>query len=109
MDRQVEIASGGGMKLRKLGIGVVTTAVFAAGLWAGVGSAGWFSAEATIGLTSGLSASKEVPKPTGVNAGARGTFTAGLVRKGRGGTLSWRLTFRGLTGRAAAAHVHLGR
>jgi CHRD domain len=100
------------MKLRKLGIGVITTAVFAAGLWAGIGSAGWLGAEAdaqAIGLKSTLGAAKEVPKPTGVRAGAGGTFAAGLTRQGARGTLTWKLTFRNLTGRAAAAHVHLGK
>lgn len=98
------------MNLRRLGIGVVAVAVFATGLWSGIGSAGWLSADAnTVALTSTLGAAKEVPKPTGVRANAGGTFTAGLVRKGTGGTLSWRLTFRRLTGKAAAAHVHLAK
>jgi hypothetical protein len=98
------------MNLRKLGIGAATAAVFAAGLWSGVGTAGWLGADAqTVGLTAGLGAAKEVPKPTGVGGGARGSFSAGLTRKGSGGTLSWRLTFRGLTGRASAAHIHLAK
>jgi len=98
------------MKTRKLGIGVGTIAVFALGLWSGIGSAGWLNAEATpIALKSALSAGKEVPKPTGVRANAGGTFAGGLTRKGKAGTLAWRLTFRGLTGRALSAHVHLGK
>ncbi|MBA2641514.1 MAG: CHRD domain-containing protein [Actinobacteria bacterium] len=60
-------------------------------------------------MTATASAAKEVPRPTGVSARARGIFNAGLTRRGTGGTLSWRLTFRGLTGKAAAAHVHLGK
>lgn len=95
------------MNLRMLGIGAVTAAVFATGLWSGIGSAGWLSADAqAIGLTAALGAAKEVPKPTGVRANAGGTFAAGLVRQGTGGTLSWRMTFRGLTGKAVAAHIH---
>jgi CHRD domain len=98
------------MHLRMLGIGAATAAVFAAGLWSGIGSAGWLSADADpVGLTATLSAAKEVPKPTGVRGGAGGSFTAGLTRKGTGGTLSWRLTFHGLTGSASAAHVHLAK
>ena len=31
------------------------------------------------------------------------------VRSGAGGTLSWRLTFQALSGKAGAAHVHLGK
>lgn len=98
------------MNLRTLGIGAVTAAVFATGLWSGIGSAGWLSADAqAIGLTAALGAAKEVPRPTGVSANAGGTFAAGLTRKGTGGTLSWRLTFRSLTGKAAAAHIHLAK
>jgi hypothetical protein len=97
------------MSLRKLGIGVVTAAVFATGLWSGIGSAGWLSTDQAVGLTATLGAAKEVPKPVGVSANARGTFAAGLTRKGTGGTLSWRLTFRGLTGKATAAHIHLAK
>ena len=97
------------MILRKLGIGVITTALFAAGLWSGIGSAGWLGTNAVTGLTATLVAGKEVPKPTGVKASAGGTFSGGLTRKGTGGTLAWKLTFHGLTGKATAAHVHLGR
>jgi hypothetical protein len=94
------------MKLRTIGGGIATTAVFAAGLWVGIATAGWDADAQAVGLTASLSAAKEVPKPTGVGGNARGTFTAGLTRKGSGGTLSWRLTFRGLTGAAGAAHIH---
>lgn len=98
------------MNVKRLGIGVVAVAVLATGLWSGIGSAGWLGTNAkAVALTSTLGAAKEVPKPTGVSANARGTFTAGLTRTGARGTLSWRLTFGGLTGKAAAAHVHLGK
>lgn len=98
------------MNLSRLGIGVVAVAVFATGLWSGIGSAGWLSTNAkAVGLTATLGAAKEVPKPKGVRATAGGSFAAGLTRKGTGGTLSWRLAFHGLTGKAASAHVHLAR
>lgn len=97
------------MKLRKLGIGAATAAVFAAGLGAGIGTAGWGGETQAVGLTAALAAAKEVPKPTGVRANAGGTFSAGLTRKGAGGTLAWRLTFRNLTGRAGSAHIHLAK
>ena len=84
--------------------------VFAAGLWAGVGGAGQGVASATtLGLTAQLNATQEVPKPKGVPAAARGSFSAGLVRSGTGGKISWRLTFQGLSGRAVASHIHLGK
>ena len=98
------------MSARRLGIALVTITVFAAGLWSGIGSAGWLSASADpIALTSALSAGREVPKPAGVPANAGGSFAGGLTRRGKAGSLAWRLTYRALTGRAMAAHIHLGR
>jgi hypothetical protein len=46
---------------------------------------------------------------TGTKRGARGRFDATVTETETGATLAWRLTFRGLTGTARAAHVHLGR
>jgi hypothetical protein len=98
------------MNLRRLGMGVVAVAVFTTGLWSGIGSAGWLGADANaIALTATLGAAKEVPKPEGVRPQAGGTFAGGLTRQGAAGTLSWRITFRSLTGKAAAAHIHLAR
>ena len=100
------------MNARRLGIGAVTVAVFVAGLWSGIGSAGWLSTDsqkAAVGLRATLGAVKEVPRPKGVNADAGGSFAGGLTRKGAGGSLTWRLTFRGLTGKATAAHIHLAK
>jgi hypothetical protein len=94
------------MKRRRIGGVIATTAVFAAGLWVGIAAAGWGADAQAVGLTAALAPGKEVPRPTGVSGNARGTFSAGLTRKGSGGTLSWRLTFRGLTGPAMAAHIH---
>ena len=59
-------------------------------------------------LSGTLGASQEVPKPTGVKAGAAGTFTSTLTEGTNGGTLAWKLTFKNLTGKAVAAHVHVG-
>jgi hypothetical protein len=60
-------------------------------------------------VRSVLSARKEVPKPNGARKGARGTFTGTVTKSGSAATLSWRLTFSKLTGRAVAAHIHIGR
>jgi CHRD domain len=85
------------------------TALFTAGVWIGLGSAGQaVGAAANLSLTAKLNASQEVPKPK-AGAAARGTFAAGLVRNGGGGSMAWRLTFQGLSGKASAAHVHLGK
>jgi CHRD domain len=96
------------MNLRKVGIGAMTAAVFVAGLWAGIGSAGWAGSEAAVGLRASLGVAAEVPKPQGVGK-ATGTFTGGLTKSGKAGSLSWRITFKGLTGGASAAHIHLAR
>jgi CHRD domain len=80
----------------------VLGAVLAASLFvAGFGLAGHGS---TVKLTARLNAAQETPVPKGA-ARASGLFTATLS----GRSLTWRLTFSRLTGKALAAHVHLGR
>jgi len=94
--------------MRRIGWSVLGMVVLAAGLWAGMGSAGGAEGAAEgVGLRAGLDVRQEVPRPAGARSNARGSFVGTLVRKGSGGTVAWRLTFRGLTGRATAAHVHL--
>lgn len=83
--------------------------ILSAGIWTGLSGAGQSAESATTtGLTAKLNAAQEVPKPKGVTAAAQGAFTAALVRSGSRGTLTWRLTYKGLTGKAAAAHIHVG-
>jgi hypothetical protein len=60
-------------------------------------------------LRAGLSARREVPKPKGNVGRATGSFVATLVKEGTTGSVTWRLTFARLTGRAVAAHIHVGR
>jgi hypothetical protein len=55
-----------------------------------------------------LRASQERPKPKGNVKRALGTFTATVKKEGSTATLTWRLTFSRLTGRAVAAHIHSG-
>lgn len=55
-----------------------------------------------------LNARQEVPKPKGA-ALAAGRFTITAVKSGSSAVVSWRLTFSKLTGRAVAAHIHVGR
>ena len=88
---------------------VALPAVLAAGIWTGLSAAEQGAESATTtGFTARLNAAQEIPKPTGVRAGAQGTFAATLVRSGSGGKLSWRLNFQGLTGKATASHIHVG-
>jgi hypothetical protein len=61
-------------------------------------------------LSSTLKASAEVPKPTGVPAGATGTFTGTAVVLANGGArIAWQLKFSKLSGAAVAAHIHIGK
>jgi hypothetical protein len=75
----------------------LAAALFAAGFGLAGGSA-------TVRLTARLDARHERPAPRLAAAGAGG-FTATLD----GRSLTWRLTFGSLTGKALAAHIHLGR
>ena len=59
-------------------------------------------------MSAPMSAAQEVPAPTGDVSAARGTFTATATKSGTGAMLAWQLTFSGLTGRATAAHIHIG-
>ncbi len=56
-----------------------------------------------------LTSRQEVPKPKGKVKRARATFTATVTTSGTSGMIGWRLTFSGLTGRAMAAHIHIGQ
>ncbi len=60
---------------------------------------------AAIHLAATLNARQEVPKQTVKAPAAGGSFTGTLT----GTKLAWSLTFRKLTGRALAAHIHLGK
>ncbi len=59
----------------------------------------------SIHLRANLSAAQEVPKQVVKAPAATGTFTGTLT----GTKLAWSLTYRKLTGRATAAHIHLGK
>jgi hypothetical protein len=64
---------------------------------------------AAASVRTSLTSRQEVPRPKGNVRRARGTFTATATKSGTSAVLSWRLAFSGLSGRALAAHVHLGR
>jgi hypothetical protein len=62
----------------------------------------------TYSFKAKLTAAQERPAPKGA-AGAVGTFTARSVEANGTTTFTWKLRFSGLTGKAVAAHVHLGK
>jgi CHRD domain-containing protein len=63
-------------------------------------------AKHTVGAT--LRNTSEVPRPKGA-ALARGSFSGTYVENKTGATLTWKLTFNRLTGKALAAHIHKGK
>ena len=61
-------------------------------------------------LSAKLTAGAEVPKPTNVPAGATGTFTGTAVELSNDKVrLTWKLTYSHLSGKAVAAHIHVGK
>ena len=56
-------------------------------------------------FSASLKRGQEVPKPKGVSILASGRFTATLT----GSKLKWKLTFKRLTGKATAAHIHFAK
>jgi Cu/Zn superoxide dismutase len=63
----------------------------------------------TARVTTALNARQEVPRPKGNANRARGTFSATVTKtSAASGSIAWRLTFSKLTGRAVAAHIHIG-
>jgi CHRD domain len=79
-------------------VAVAAAALFVTGL--GLGASG----TSPVKLMAKLAARGEVPAPKAA-ANATGLFTASLS----GRSLTWRLTFSRLTGRALASHIHLGK
>lgn len=66
---------------------------------------GQLSAVATA--RAAMNARQEVPRPQGAGR-ARGAFAIGATKSGASARVTWRLSFSRLTGRALAAHIHLG-
>jgi Cu/Zn superoxide dismutase len=84
------------------GAGLVALAI---ALVATVGAAARPQAQ-TIQLRTVMNAAQEVPAPSGDVSGARGTFSATVSKSDSGASISWELSFGGLTGNAVAAHIH---
>lgn len=63
----------------------------------------------TTKYRAALTTRAEVPKPKGVRTGAGGTFTVPVTLSSGSYSIAWTLTFKNLTGRAQAAHIHKGK
>ena len=81
-----------------------------AGLAAGVlVVAGLATAGSTHTISATLNAKQEIPKQVVKAPNAKGMFTGTVVQKAKSGTLKWKLTYSRLSGKATAAHIHLGK
>ena len=85
---------------KKLTIGLASIAALALVLSAVALAA----TSASTHVTATLNAKQEVPKPSVKSPSGTGKFTGTLT----GNKLSWKLTFSKLSGKANAAHIHLG-
>ena len=64
----------------------------------------------TYKLSANMTAGAEVPKPKNVPSAATGRFAGATVELANDkARLTWKLTFSHLSGKAIAAHIHLGR
>ncbi len=61
-----------------------------------------------IQIRTVLNAAQEVPSPTGAVSNAGGTFSATVTKSDTGASVTWQLSFTGLTANANAAHIHTG-
>ena len=102
-----------------LGTAIALTLGFAVAGLASSGSSNGVLAESTTASTTEtppatkwkatLTTGAETPKPTGVKAGAGGTFDVTVTESGGTYTAKWKLSFKSLTGKAVAAHIHKGK
>ena len=81
---------------------LLLTAV-AALAFAGLGVA---ASQETYKVHASLTGSQETPKN---KSKATGTFSGTVVEKNDTKKLTWKLTFKNLSGAAQAAHIHLGK
>jgi LysM repeat protein len=63
----------------------------------------------TYSFKATLTRGAEVPKPKGAPVTAGGSFVAKSVEAKSGITIRWTLKFHGLSGKAVAAHIHMGK
>ena len=89
--------------MKKLGIAATLASAFAV---IGIAAAG--IAKEADPYRATMTPKQEVPEPN-ASAAARGAFTARVTANGAKRSLVWKLTFRNLSGKATAAHIHMGK
>jgi hypothetical protein len=85
--------------MKKVALLAVTLALVAVGVAAA-------APRSTFKLKATLNAGQEVPKQTFKVAGATGSFTGTMTATGK---ISWKLTYKTMSGAVMAAHIHSGK
>ncbi|HUG63733.1 MAG TPA: CHRD domain-containing protein [Gaiellaceae bacterium] len=115
MRRIATVAAGAVAVVAILALGVAVAGLASSGSFVGIGQT---TSEETTETTEKpkttrfravATAGAEVPKPAGVKAGARGILALTKTESSGSFSIAWTLTFRNLTGRAQAAHIHRGK
>lgn len=119
MRRTVTIASGAAILVAIVALGIAVAGLASSGSFGGVAATTTEETTEettettekpkTTKLRAVLTASAEVPKPTGIKPGARGAFDVTKTESSGSFSIAWALSFRNLTGRAVAAHIHRGK
>ena len=79
-----------------------------AGMSLAIAAVAFASVADSYKISAALGPKAEVPAPK-APAGAKGTFAGKYVENAKGAVLTWTLTFSGLSGAAAAAHIHMAK
>ena len=88
--------------LRLVPLGIAATALAASAVALGA------QAKSTYTYKAAMTVAAEVPKPS-APANARGALSATVTENGSTRVIRWTLTFRNLSGKAIAAHIHRGK
>lgn len=88
--------------LKLVSFGAAAVALVAAAAAVGASTATTFTYKAT------MTPAAEVPKAS-APAKAQGVFTATVTEDGAARSIGWKLTFKSLSGKAVAAHIHKGK
>jgi hypothetical protein len=90
--------------MRKLGAAVVALIVLAV-----TATALAAVAKETYSYKATMTLGQEVPKAKAAPATAGGSFKATVTENGAKRSIRWTLTFHNLSGKAVAAHIHMGK
>ena len=67
------------------------------------------AAKGSYTISATLNVKQEVPKQAVKAPNARGSFSGTVVESGKKATLKWKLSYSHMSGKATAAHIHLGK